>query len=98
VGHHLRVDTPDSTEKRMREVGRAMRRVHAKHPEIVEPPPPFTSLSHVKATLARPVGPVLRRLGSGALDERIYSYRAARGYAGGYAETDALMRNGGRRP
>ena len=57
VGHHLRVDTPATTEARMREVGRAMRQVHAKHPELVEPPPPFTALSHVKAAAARPGGP-----------------------------------------
>jgi GT2 family glycosyltransferase len=86
VGHHLRVDTPESTEARMREVGRAMRQVHAKHPELVEPPPPFTVLSHVKAAAARPAAPVLQRLGSSRLQERLYSYRAARGFAHGYAE------------
>jgi glycosyltransferase involved in cell wall biosynthesis len=93
VGHHLRVDTPDSTESRMREVGKAMRLVHAKHPELAEPPPPFTALSHVKAAAARPVAPVLRRLGAPGLDERVYGYRAARGYARGYAEANS--RNGG---
>jgi glycosyltransferase involved in cell wall biosynthesis len=86
VGHHLRTDTPASTEERMRAVGRSMRVVHAKHPELAEPPPPFTALSHVKATAARPVAPLLRRLGSPGLDERLYGYRAARGYARGYAE------------
>jgi hypothetical protein len=70
----------------MRAVGRSMRVVHAKHPELAEPPPPFTALSHVKATAARPVAPLLRRLGSPRLDERLYGYRAARGYARGYAE------------
>jgi GT2 family glycosyltransferase len=86
VGHHLRTDTPASTEERMRAVGRSMRVVHAKHPELAEPPPPFTALSHVKATAAKPVAPLLRRLGSPGLDERLYGYRAARGYARGYAE------------
>jgi glycosyltransferase involved in cell wall biosynthesis len=95
LGHHLRVDTPRSTEVRMREVGRAMRRVHHKHPELVEPPAPFTPLSHVKAALARPVDPVLRRLGVTALEERLYSYRAARAYAQGYAESDRVLRGAG---
>ncbi|HEU0024572.1 MAG TPA: hypothetical protein VFQ12_08070, partial [Thermoleophilaceae bacterium] len=63
----------------------AMRVVHAKHPELVDAPPPFTPLSHLKAAIARPVSPVLRRLGITALDERIYSYRAARAYADGYS-------------
>ncbi len=93
VGHHLRVDTPETTEARMREVGKAMRRVHAKHPELTEPPPPFTVLSHVKAAVARPAAPVLRLLGSDGLDERLYGYEAARGYARGYAE--ARSENGG---
>jgi glycosyltransferase involved in cell wall biosynthesis len=88
LGHHLRVDTPSSTEERMRAVGRAMRIVHLKHPELSEPPPPFTPLSHVKATLARPVDPLLRRLGGDGFEERLFSYRAARGYARGYAEAD----------
>ncbi len=86
VGHHLRVDTPATTEARMRRVGQAMRTVHAKHPELTEPPPPFSPLSHVKAAAARPAAPLLRALGSPVLDERLYSYRAARGYARGYAE------------
>jgi len=93
VGHHLRVDTPASTEARMREVGKAMRRVHAKHPELAEPPPPFTVFSHVRAAAARPAAPLLRRLGSPALEERLYSYRAARGFSRGYAE--AGSENGG---
>jgi hypothetical protein len=88
LGHHLRTDTPASTEARMRHVGRAMRVLHAKHPELAEPPPPFTPLSHVKAALARPADPVLRRLGSTALEERLFSYRSARGYARGYAEAE----------
>ena len=35
--------------------------------------------AHVKAAAARPAAPLLRRLGSPALEERLYSYRAARG-------------------
>jgi GT2 family glycosyltransferase len=86
VGHHLRVDTPETTEARMRVVGRAMRRVHEKHPELAEAPPPFTPLSHVKGAAARPVAPVLSRIGITSLEERVFSYRAARAYAAGYAE------------
>ncbi len=92
VGHHLRVDDPASTRARMREVGKAMRRVHAKHPELVEEPPPFSTGSHVKAALARPVDPLLRLLGSHTLEKRLYGYGAALGYAEGYAETDRLLR------
>lgn len=86
VGHHLRVDTPASTERRMREVGRAARRVHAKHPELAEPPPPFGLLTPVKAALARVIAPFVR---SPRLHEEVYSYRGARAFARGYAEGDA---------
>jgi GT2 family glycosyltransferase len=92
LGHHLRVDTPRTTERRMRQVGSAMRLVHLKHPELTESPPPFTPLSHVKAALARPVDPVLRALGVGALEELLFGYRAARAYARGYAEADRRLR------
>jgi hypothetical protein len=85
-GRHLRVDDPASTAARMRVVGRAMRVVHAKHPELAEPPPSFGRLSHVRARLARPVAPVLRRAGLPALEERVFSYDAALAYARGYAE------------
>ena len=88
LGHHLRVDTPESTERRMRNVGRAMRLVHAKHPELAEPAPPFGRFTHVKAAVARPLDPLLRGLGSHALEERLFSYRAARGYAQGYHESE----------
>jgi GT2 family glycosyltransferase len=83
VGHHLREDTPASTEERMRSVGRATRRVHEKHPELEEPPPPFGPLTPVKAALARVLVPVVR---SARLREEVYSYRGARAFARGYAE------------
>jgi hypothetical protein len=38
----------------------------------------------VKAALARAVDPLLRRVGVTALEDRLYSYRAARAYAHGY--------------
>jgi glycosyltransferase involved in cell wall biosynthesis len=84
-GDHLRVDTPQTTRARMRAVGRAMRLVQEKHPELREPAPPFRRLSPVKATVARPAGPLLRRLGAPSLEERLFSYDAALAYARGYA-------------
>jgi hypothetical protein len=52
----------------------------------------------VKAALARPVGPVLSLLGVTALEERTYSYRAARAYADGYAEAGGAVRASGLTP
>lgn len=84
--HHLRVDTPDSTDVRMREVGRAMRVVHRKHPELGEPPPPFGRATGLKAAAARSVAPLARAAGIGWLDEEVWEYRAARALARGYGE------------
>ena len=39
LGHHFRVETPERTEKRMEEVGHAAALLHAKWPELREPPP-----------------------------------------------------------
>jgi glycosyltransferase involved in cell wall biosynthesis len=86
LGYHLRVDTPATTERRMRLVGRAARQVHAKHPEIAEPPPTFRALTPLGAWLGRAASPILRRTGSHDVLERVDSYRAARAYARGYAE------------
>ncbi len=96
LGHHLRTDTPASTERRMRVVGRAARTLHAKHPELAESPPPFTPLSHVKATAARAINPVLHAVGVHALDERLFSYEAARAFAAGYTERDRELREAAR--
>lgn len=96
LGHHLRSDTPESTDRRMRIVGRAARTLHAKHPELAEPPPPFTALSHLKAAAARAANPLLHAAGVHALDERIFSYRAARAFAEGYEERDREMAGGAR--
>jgi glycosyltransferase involved in cell wall biosynthesis len=85
VARHLRVDTPESTARRMRSVGRAVRLMHAKHPEIAEPPPSFGRLTPLKVAAARAVAPVARRTGVIALDERLFSHDAARAYAAGYA-------------
>jgi glycosyltransferase involved in cell wall biosynthesis len=89
LGHHWRVDTPASTERRMRVVGRAARMVYAKHPEIAEPPPPFRRLAAARAWMARAASPLARRAGITTLDDRVFSYRAARAFARGYAEQRA---------
>lgn len=95
LGHHLRTDTQESTERRMRIVGRAARTLHEKHPELAEPPPTFTRAGHVKAAAAHAATPLLHALGIHALDERIFSYRAARAFAEGYAERDRELREAG---
>ena len=41
LGHHLREETPERTERRMREVGEAAALLHAKWPELREDPPPM---------------------------------------------------------
>jgi len=96
LAHHLRTDTPATTEARMEAVGRAMRKVHVCHPELAEPPPPFRRSSAAKAVLARTLAPLARPLVGERLDLRIWSYRAARGYARGYGEPAgaALQSNG----
>ena len=91
VGHHLRFDTPASTRERMRVVGRAGRVLHRKHPELAEAPPPFSAGSHLRAAAAKGLAPLVRRLGTTALDERIWSYDAALAYARGYAEGDRAL-------
>jgi GT2 family glycosyltransferase len=88
-GDHLRVDTPETTRARMRSVGRAMRLVHDRHPELREPAPPFGRLTGAKVALARPAAPLLRRLGAAGLERRVFSYDAALAYARGYAEGGA---------
>lgn len=86
--HHLRTDTPETTEERMRVVGRSARLVHIKHPEIAEPPPAFRRLTPAKAAVARALAPLVRGAGVARLDERVWEHRGARAYARGYAERD----------
>lgn len=93
LGHHWRVDTPASTARRMRVVGRAARMVHLKHPEIAEPPPPFRRSAWVRAALARAAAPVLPDPVHAPVAERLYSYEASRAYARGYAEQDRALRD-----
>lgn len=81
LAYHLRTETPERTERRMEEVGAAARLLHAKHPELREPPPRMRRVGHVKALGAS----ALSRLGWHGLDERIYDHRAARAFARGYA-------------
>jgi glycosyltransferase involved in cell wall biosynthesis len=80
LGHHLREETPERTEKRMEEVGRAAAALHAKWPELYEPPPRMRAIGNVKAATAR----ALSRVGYHGLDDRIDDWRAARAFARGY--------------
>lgn len=89
--HHWRVDTPTSTGRRMRVVGRAARMVHFKHPEISEAPPSFRRSSRVRAGLARAAAPLLPDPVRAPVVERLYSYEAARAYARGYEEQDQAL-------
>ena len=74
IGHHLRTETPERTERRMEEVGQAAALLHAKWPELREPPPRMRAVGNVKAAggdgaqprrLPRPRRPA-RRLARGA--------------------------------
>ena len=80
LGWHLREETPERTERRMREVGQAAARLHAKWPELREDPPPLRALGRVKAGGAR----ALSRLGVRSFDDQLDSWRAARAYREGY--------------
>lgn len=86
LGHHWRVDSPGSTQRRMRVVGQAARQVHVKHPAIAEAPPTFRSFASVHALCARAAAPLARRAGFLWVDDRVFAYDAARAYARGYAE------------
>jgi glycosyltransferase involved in cell wall biosynthesis len=81
LGHHLREETPERTEARMEEVGRAAALVHAKWPELYEPPPRMRAIGNLKGAGAL----TLSRIGYHRLDDRIDDWRAARAYARGYA-------------
>jgi glycosyltransferase involved in cell wall biosynthesis len=80
LGWHQREETPERTERRMREVGQAAARLHAKWPELREAPPSFRAAGRVKAAAAT----VLSRAGVHRFDDRLDSWRAARAYAEGY--------------
>ena len=82
LGWHLREETPERTERRMREVGQAAARLHAKWPELREDPPPMRALGRVKAGGAR----ALSRLGVRSFDDQLDSWRAARAYREGYLQ------------
>jgi glycosyltransferase involved in cell wall biosynthesis len=84
LGWHLREETPERTERRMREVGQAAARLHAKWPELREEPPPMRALGQVKARAAM----ALSRVGVHGFDDQLDSWRAARAYAEGYGETE----------
>jgi glycosyltransferase involved in cell wall biosynthesis len=81
LGHHLRTETPERTERRMEEVGRAAALLHAKWPELSEPPPRLRATGRAKAAAAM----ALSRAGYHGLDDRIDDWRAARAFARGYS-------------
>jgi glycosyltransferase involved in cell wall biosynthesis len=80
LGHHFRVETPERTEKRMEEVGHAAALLHAKWPELREPPPRMRAVGNLKAAGAM----ALSRVGYHGLDDRLDDWRAARAFARGY--------------
>jgi glycosyltransferase involved in cell wall biosynthesis len=82
LGHHLREETPGRTERRMREVGTAAALLHAKWPELREPPPRMRRIGTVKAHAAA----ALNRLGIHSLDDRLDDWRASRAFVAGYEE------------
>jgi hypothetical protein len=89
VGWHLRVDTPASTDQRMREVGKASVLLDELHPGIAPPSAPRTGVRQVKAAIARiltPLAPVL----PAPLADKIWSARAAWSYAQGRASAGDL--------
>ena len=88
LGHHLREETPERTEKRMEEVGAAAAKVHEKWPELREPPPRMRPMGRVKAAAAT----ALSRAGVRAFDDRLDDWRAARAYALGYERAASSSR------
>jgi glycosyltransferase involved in cell wall biosynthesis len=85
LGWHLREETPERTERRMREVGGSAALLHAKWPELREPPPSFSVAGRAKAAGAM----ALSRAGVHRWDDRIDSWRAARAYLHGYRDASA---------
>jgi glycosyltransferase involved in cell wall biosynthesis len=88
VGHHLRAETPERTERRMHEVGYAAALLHAKWPELHEPPPRMRRIGVVKARGAA----ALSALGVTAFDDQLDDWRASRAFRRGYA--DGLVATG----
>jgi glycosyltransferase involved in cell wall biosynthesis len=80
LGHHLREETPERTERRMREVGEAAALLHAKWPELREDPPALSAAGQAKARAAM----VASALGVHRWDDQLDSWRAARAYRAGY--------------
>ena len=88
LGHHLREETPERTEERMREVGAAAAMVHEKWPELREPPPRMRRIGRIKAGATS----LLSRAGIHAFDDRLDDWRAARAYALGYERAASSSR------
>jgi glycosyltransferase involved in cell wall biosynthesis len=85
LGWHLREETPERTERRMHEVGASAVRLHAKWPELREPPPRMRAIGGVKALGAM----ALSRAGVRRWDDQIDSWRASRAYLRGYRDASA---------
>jgi hypothetical protein len=77
----------------MEEVGRAAAVLHAKWPELYEPPPNIRTIGNLKGAAAT----ALSHVGYHGLDDRIDDWRAARAYARGYALGADSLAAGGRR-
>jgi glycosyltransferase involved in cell wall biosynthesis len=84
LGWHLREETPERTERRMREVGAAAALLYAKWPELREPPPRLRAAGRLKAVGAM----ALSRVGVRRWDDQLDSWRAARAFAEGYGAGD----------
>ncbi len=80
LGWHLREETPERTERRMREVGQSARLLYAKWPELYEDPPRMRVAGRVKAAALA----VLSRAGVHAWDDQLDSWRAARAFNEGW--------------
>jgi glycosyltransferase involved in cell wall biosynthesis len=85
LGWHLREETPERTERRMREVGASAALLHRKWPELREPLPRMRPLGRVKAAGAM----ALARAGVHRWDDQVDSWRAARAYLRGYTDATA---------
>ena len=84
IGWHLREETPERTERRMREVGSSAVLLYEKWPELREEPPRMRPLGNVKAAAAI----ALQRAGVHRWDDEVDSWRAARAFAEGYRKTE----------
>jgi GT2 family glycosyltransferase len=90
LGWHLREETPERTERRMREVGASAALLHDKWPELREPPPRLRAVGRLKAAGAA----ALSRAGVHRWEDELDSWRAARAYAAGYSSGQRTVDGG----